>query len=104
LDMEYDREMHRNIALHMAISSALARNAEFIIPILDMLRADVKFFQEWLKTHPEEEMDQSSGSRPAEIMLRFLLGAQQYLEAHKELCSLGDLLMSGNDDTGKYKM
>jgi len=102
--MEYDSETQRKIAKHFAIAAALSRVVNDLLPIELMIRDDVVFFEEWMKSRADSDKEAFSGNAPAEAMLKLLKGARDTVAAHRELLEIGEFLMSGTEDTGKYKM
>jgi hypothetical protein len=99
--MEYDSETQKKIARHFAIAATLGRLANEILPIEQFVRDDAEFFEQWMQMC---DRNGSNTGRPAEVMLKLLQSARDMIAAHKELQLIGEMLMMGSEDTGKYKM
>lgn len=104
--MILDPEKQRRIATHFAISSVLGQLAHQAMPIEKMIQDDVIFFEEWMKESQDGRkhgIDTVYGS-PSQAMLDLLKAARDLLAAHRNLMAIGEMVASGTEDTGKYKM
>lgn len=99
--MEYDAETQKKIALHHGLVSAIGKVAHQFLEIEDLIQQDLEFYEKWMEDLTGKERVKIATAEPVR---RFLRAAKELAEAHREILTIGMMLATGTEDTGKYKM